>query len=228
MRQFLVVGIGRFGSSIAESLSKKGLEVLAIDKDNKKVQNFEGITTQVATLDATDEKALKEIGAQDFDCAIVSVGENIEASILITVILKELGVKEVVTEAIDELHAKILRKIGCDRVVFPERDMGIRVAESLITPKIFDFIELSSTHSMMEIVAPKSFEGKTLKEIKLRSKYGVSCIAIKRKIPIVKKDGDTEFSEETKIAPVARDDIQSGDRLYLLGEYTSLEKIKKL
>lgn len=228
MRHIVVIGLGRFGSAIAEALSSKECEVLVIDKDERRIEKLEPLVTQALVLDATDEEALREAGIKDFDVAIISVGQDIEASILITMLLKELGVKEVVTKAIDQRHAKILRKIGCDRVVFPERDMGQRLAESLISPKIFDYIELSSTHSLIELDAPKSLEGKTLRQVELRSKYGVSVIAIKRKTPIIKEDGDTEFQETTIIGPSADEEIQQGDRLCLLGRDDALQRIKKL
>ncbi len=228
MRHIVVIGLGRFGSAIAEALSNKKCEVLIVDKDEKRIEKLEPLVTQALVMDATDEESLKEAGIADFDVAIVAVGEEIEASILITMLLKELGVKEVVAKATDNFHAKILRKMGCDRVVFPERDMGQRLAESLISPVIFDYIELSSTHSLIEIDAPKSMEGKTLKQAELRSEYGVSVIAIKRKTPIIKEDGDTEFKETTIIGPSADEDIQRGDRLCLLGRDEGLARIKKL
>lgn len=228
MRHIVVIGLGRFGSAIAEALSNKECEVLVIDKDEKKIEKLEPLVTQALVLDATDEEALREAGIKDFDAAIIAVGEDIEASILITMLLKELGVGEVLTKASDNLHAKILRKMGCDKVLFPERDMGQRLAESLISPKIFEYIELSSTHSLIEIDAPKSLEGKTLKEAELRAKYGVSVIAMKRKTPIIRQDGDTEFKEVTIIGPSADEEIQRGDRLCLLGKDEGLARIKKL
>nr|KXH70666.1 MAG: hypothetical protein AM324_01055 [Candidatus Thorarchaeota archaeon SMTZ1-83] len=228
MRHIVVIGLGRFGSAIAEALSSKQCEVLVIDSDEKKIERLEPIVTQALVLDATDEEALREAGIRDFDVAIVAVGADIEASILITMLLKEFGIKEVVTKAMDNLHAKILRKVGCDRVVFPERDMGQRLAESLISPKIFDYIELSSTHSLIEIDAPESLEGRTLKQAELRAKYGVSVIAIKRKTPTIREDGETEFKETTIIGPSADEEIQRGDRLCLLGKDEGLVGIQKL
>jgi trk system potassium uptake protein TrkA len=228
MRHIVVIGLGRFGSAIAEALSNKDCEVLIIDRDEKTIEKLEPLVTQAICLDATDEEALKEAGIKDFDVGIVAVGEDAEASILVTMLLKEFGVKEVLAKATDNLHAKILRKMGCDKVVFPERDMGQRLAESLLSPKIFDYIELSSTHSLIEIDAPKFLEGKTLKEAALRSQYGASVIAVKRKTPIIKADGDTEFKETTIIGPAADEEIQRGDRLCLLGENEGLIRIKKL
>jgi trk system potassium uptake protein TrkA len=228
MRHVAVIGLGRFGSAIAEALSNKDCDVLVIDKDEKRVEKLEALVTHAIVLDATDLEGLKEAGIRDFDVAIVAVGSDIESSILITMLLKELGLKEVVTKATDQLHAKILRKVGSDRVVFPERDMGQRLAERLMSPMIFDYIELSSSHSLLEIDAPKSLEGKTLKDAQLRAEYGVSVIAMKRKTPIIKEDGDTEFKEETIIDPSAEEEIQRGDRLCLLGKDESLARIKKL
>ena len=228
MRHVAVIGLGRFGSAIAEALSNKDCEVLVIDKDEKRVEKLEALVTHAMVVDATDLEGLKEAGIRDFDVAIVAVGGDIESSILITMLLKELGLKEVVTKATDQLHAKILRKVGSDKVVFPERDMGQRLAESLMSPRIFDYIELSSSHSLLEIDAPKSLEGKTLKDAQLRAKYRVSVIAMKRKTPIIKEDGDTEFKEQTIIDPSAEEEIQRGDRLCLLGKNESLAIIKKL
>lgn len=228
MRHIVVVGLGRFGCAIAEALSCRDCEVLIIDRDEKTIEKLEPLVTQAICLDATDEEALREAGIKDFDVGIVAVGEDTEASILITMLLKEFGVKEVLAKATDNLHAKILRKMGCDKVVFPERDMGQRLAESLVSPKIFDYIELSSTHSLIEIDAPKSLEGRTLKGAELRSQYGVSVIAIKRKTPLIKPDGDTEFKETTIIGPSADEEIHRGDRLCLLGENEGLVAIKKL
>jgi len=135
MRQFAVVGLGRFGSSVAETLSSKGCQVLAIDTDEEKVQDLSELVAQAVCVDATDEKALKAVGIEPVDVAIVSVGGNIESSVLITLVLKEIGIKEVIAKAVTKDHGKVLEKVGADRVVFPERDMGIRIANALTSPK---------------------------------------------------------------------------------------------
>jgi len=228
MNQFAVIGLGRFGSSIARALSEKNFEVLAIDRDEERVKELEGIVSQAIVMDVTDEKGLKELGIVDFDTAIVSIGENIEDSILVTLILKELGVKQVVVKAHNELHSKILQKVGADRIVFPEREMGERLAESLASPKIFDFIELSSEYGIIEMVAPKKFNDKTLSQLKLREKFSISVIAIKRKVPYTKPDGSPDFKEEIIIGPGGADELTPGDILVLLGRYKDLEKIEKL
>jgi trk system potassium uptake protein TrkA len=228
VRQFVVIGLGRFGSSIATALSRKNFEVLAIDETESAVKRMEGAVSQAVVLDATDEKALKELGVPSFDTAIVSMGETVEDSIMITLTLKELGIRQVIVKAQNELHAKILKKVGADRIVFPEREMAERLAESLASPKIFDFIELSKTHGIIEIVTPKKFVGKTLADLKLRKNYGVSVIAIKRKIPFAKPDGSTDFKDDIIIGPGAEDEIMVGDVLVVLGHYDDLAKIEKV
>jgi len=228
MKQFVVIGLGRFGSSIAQALSEKGFEVLAIDENEERVKGMEGIVSQAVVMDATDEKGLKELGIADFDTAIVSMGETVEDSIMITLSLKELGLKKVIVKAKSELHSKILRKVGADRIIFPEREMAERLAESIASPKIFDFIELSKTYGIVEMVVPKKLVNKTLIDLKLREKYKVSVIAIKRKLPYTLPDGSTDFKEEIIVGPGGGDEVISGDVLIMLGKNEDLEKIEKL
>jgi trk system potassium uptake protein TrkA len=228
MKQFVVIGLGRFGKSIAQALSEKNFEVLAIDENEDRIKEMEGIVSQAVVMDATDDKALKELGVADFDTAIVSMGETVEDSIMITLSLKEMGLRQVIVKAKSELHSKILKRVGADRIIFPEREMAERLAESLASPKIFDFIELSKIHGIIEIVVPKKFVNKTLGDLKLREKYKVSAIAIKRKVPITKPDGSTDFKEEVVIGPGGDSELISGDILILLGKNTDLDKIEKL
>lgn len=228
MKQFVIIGLGRFGTSIARALTAKNFEVLAMDRSEEKVKEIEEVVSQAVVVDATDEKALKELGIKEFDTAIVSIGENIEDSIMVTLLLKELGVKQVIVKANNDLHAKILQKVGADRIVFPEKEMGEKLAESLASPRIFDYIELSTEYSILEIVASKKFCDKTLSELKLREKYGVSVIAIKRKKPYTKPDGSPDFKEEIIIGPGGTDEILQGDMLVLLGNYKDLNKIEKI
>jgi trk system potassium uptake protein TrkA len=228
MRQFVIIGLGRFGSSIARVLNEKGFQVLAIDRVEEKVREMQDLVSQSVVMDATDEKGLKDLGIKDFDSAIVSMGDNVEDSIMITLLLKDLGIKQVIVKAQSELHAKILQKVGADKIVFPEKEMGERLAESLASPKIFDFIELSTEYGILEIVAPKKLCDKTLGELKMREKYAISVIAIKRKVPYTKPDGTPDFQEEILIGPGGNDEIQEGDILILLGKYKDLNKIEKL
>ncbi len=228
MKQFVVIGLGRFGSSIARALSEKKFEVLAIDENEDRVKEMEGVVSQAVVMDATDEKGLNELGVADFDTAIVSMGETVEDSIMITLTLKEMGIRQVIAKAKSVLHSKILKKVGADRIIFPEREMAEKIAESLASPKIFDFIELSKTHGIIEMVAPKKMVNKSLGELKLRDKYRVSVIAIKRKVPYSKSDGSTDFKDDVIIGPGGNDEIISGDLLILLGKNVDLEKIKKI
>jgi trk system potassium uptake protein TrkA len=228
MRQFAVIGLGRFGSSIARALSEMNFEVLAIDKDESLVKAMENKVSQAVVMDATDEKALRELGIQEFDTAIVSMGETIEDSIMITLTLKEMGVRQVIVKAHNDLHSRILKKVGADRITIPEREMAEKLAQSLASPKIFEFIEVSDTHSIIEMVVPKRFVNKTLNDLELREKYKVSVIAIRRKVPYSKPDGTTDFKEEVIIGPGGADEIVSGDILILLGANEDLEKVRKL
>lgn len=227
MRQFAVIGLGRFGSSVARTLVERGYEVLAIDSEEEKVAEIADQVTHAVQLDASDEKALRSVGVADVDVAVVSVGD-ISASILITLLLKELGVGLVASKALDALHAKVLRRVGADRIIFPERDMGVRVADSLSTPGIFDYIEVSPTHSIVELVAPGSLQSKTMRELDLRAKYGVNVIAIKRKKPKISKEGASEIEEEFILGPTADEQIVHGDLLVLLGKDEDIEKLKRL
>lgn len=227
-KSFVVIGLGRFGSNIARALSEKGFEVIVIDSDEAEIQEFTDLVTHSFVLDATDDKALKDVGVADVDVAIVSLGQHIDDSILVTLVLKELGVKEVIVKAVNERHGKILQKIGADRIIYPEREVAIRLAESFVSPKIFDYIELSPTHSIIEIAAPKQFFGKSLREIGPREKYGITLIAINRKTPIITDKGTPDFTEDIIIAPGIDEEIGEGDILTLLGRYEDLEKIEKL
>lgn len=227
-KSFVVIGLGRFGSNIARALAEKGFEVIVIDTDETEVQEFSEVVSHSFVLDATDEKALKDTGIADVDVAIVSLGQNIDTSILVTLVLKEIGVKEVIVKAVNERHGKILQRIGADKVIYPEREVAQRLAESFVSPKIFDYIELSPTHSIIEIAAPLKFFGKTIKEIGLRQKYGVTLIAIKRKIPMMSENGTPDFKEDIIIAPEIDEELAEGDIITLLGRYENLTKIEKL
>jgi len=212
MKQFIVLGLGRFGSAVATTLAEMGYEVLGVDNDVERVNDLKNKITEVVQADISEEKVLTELGAKNFDAAIVGVASNLESSILTAIILKEMGIKYIIAKAQNNLHAKVLEKIGVDKIVFPERDMGIRIARSLITPNIKDYIELEPDYSIIEIEAPLDFEDKTLSELDLRNKYGINVLAIKR---------DDKFN----ISPQAKDVIRKGDFLIVIGE---TEKITKL
>ncbi|MHC2995486.1 MAG: TrkA family potassium uptake protein [Candidatus Atribacteria bacterium] len=212
MKQFIVLGLGRFGSAVATTLAELGNEVLGVDSDPERVNDLKNKITEVVQADISDEKTLVELGAKNFDVAIVGVGSNLESSILATIMLKEMGIKYIIAKAQNALHGKVLEKIGVDKVVFPERDMGIRIAQSLITPNIKDYIELEPDYSVIEIEALPDFVDKTLSELDLRNKYGINVLAIKR---------DNSFN----VSPQAKDVIKKGDFLIVIGETKKITKL---
>jgi len=213
-KSFAVIGLGRFGTSVAKTLSLMGHDVLAIDTDEERVQEVIDCVTHAVQVDALEEAALKSLGIRNFDVVIVAIGADIQASILTTVILKELGVKFVVAKAQNELHGKVLEKTGADRVVYPERDMGVRVAHHLVSTNVLDYIELSPNYSILEAVAPVDFIGRTLADIDLRAKYHVTLVAIKRGQDII-------------VAPLAEDVIQEGDILVTIGANKDLQNLER-
>lgn len=212
-KQFLVLGLGRFGTSLAKTLCELGQEVLAVDADEELVNDIAPYVTQALQLDATDETLLKELGVGNFDAAIVSIGQNMRDSILVTVLLKELGVPYLVAKANDELHAKVLRKIGADRVIFPERDMGARLARSIITPNVLELMNLSDDYQIMEIRVPEKWIGDTIIGVNVRRKYGVNILAIHRKDRfLVSPAADMQFeTEDTLLVMGKKDDIERLD-----------------
>lgn len=196
-KQFLVLGLGRFGRSVAETLHSKGYEVMAVDANAERVNEAVEFTTRAVRADLDEENVLEAIGAGEFDVAVVAIGKSSETAIMSTMILKELGVKNVIVKANTELQKKALYKIGADKVVFPERDMGRRVAMSLIHDNVFDFMEVSEDISIAEIPVLTEWVGKTIIECDVRRKYGVNIIAIKTGEEItVSYGGDRVFSEE--------------------------------
>ncbi|MBN1406086.1 MAG: TrkA family potassium uptake protein [Candidatus Omnitrophica bacterium] len=219
MRQFAVIGLGRFGLSVSKTLTQKDGQVLVIDKDEDKIQDISDSVSQAVCLDATDADALKAVGIEQVDVAIVSVGDDIEASILITLLLKELGIKEIITKAVTPQQGKVLEKIGANKIIFPERDMGIRLANVLTSPKVTDYLQLSNNCSIVELKAPKSFIGRTLKQLNVRAKYKLNVVAIKRK----NKQGE----ESINAGPFAEEKIETDDSLLIAGDNEDIDKLKK-
>ncbi len=228
MKDVVVIGLGAFGYTVATELSNSKLSVLVIDKDNDKVESISDYVTNAILGDATDIKVLEDAGVQNFDIAIVSVGNDIAASLIITMNLKDLGVKYIYAKAVNSLQAKILRKIGADKIIFPERDSAIKLASSIANPTIFEHIDLSKDYGLVEIIAPKRFIDKTLEEINIRKEYGVNVIAIKRKNPEIIESGRTILNEEVIISPSGSDKIIDGDVLVLIGRYEDLDRINRL
>ena len=189
--------------------------MLAVDSDEEVVQNISDSVTHSVQVDANDENSLRALGIRNFDCAVIGIGDNIQSSILATVLVKELGVKYVITKATNALHAKVLYKIGADRVVFPERDMGERVAHNLVSSNILDYIELSPDYSIAEVVSPVEWHGKTLRELNIRARYGISVMAIKR-------------NNDIDISPSADNIIEPGDIIVAIGSIQELNTLENL
>lgn len=214
-KQFAVIGLGRFGESLIRELTSNGYEVLGIDVDNERVNESVEIATQAVQADAMDEQALKHLGIRNFDVVVVAIGHNIQANILTTIILKEMGVQKVVAKAQNKLHGKVLEKIGADLVIYPERDMAIKLARTLISQNIIEQIKLSSDYSIIELVAPIIYAGKTLNELRLRARLGITILAIKQDNDIIVSPGPDQA-------------IERGDILVALGKDEALEKINQL
>jgi len=213
-REFAVIGLGRFGGSICEELSLEGMKVLAIDKNEHKINEFKNIASHAVIADSTDEHALKDLGIKNIDHVIVAIGDNIQASILTTVILADLGIKKITVKAQNDYHEKILNKIGANHVVHPERDMGRRLAHSLISSNILDYLELSKDHSMVEVMAGKKMLRKTLIELDIRAKFGCNVVAIKR-------------GNEMNVSPSADYRIQEEDILIVIGADKDISRFER-
>ncbi len=214
-KQFVVIGLGRFGITVAKTLYSLGHDVLALDNDEDKVQEIADYVTHSAQVDATDENALKNLGIRNFDVAVVTIGGNIQGSVMATLLVKELGIEYIVAKAHNDLHAKVLNKIGADRVVLPEKDMGIRVAHNLVSASILDYIELSPDHSIMELKVLKDWIGKNLTQLELRSVHNINAIAIKRENNI-------------NISPINREPLRKDDIIIAIGYNEDLKKLEEL
>lgn len=220
-RSFAVIGLGRFGSAVATTLAEMGHEVIGVDGNEDRVRSLADVLTLAVQLDATDEKALLGAGIKDVDVAIVSIGENIESSLLVVTLLRELGIEQVIAKAVTSLHGRILEKLGVSRVVFPERETAIRLAHGLVIPNVLDYIELSGEFSIVDIPAPADFVGRSLKEIGLRARFGLTTIAIKTPVAAGGKP-------RTNIAPGPDDVVQAGDVLSLLGNNERLGQLDRM
>ena len=215
MKSYIVIGLGLFGAEAARKLCEQGCEVLAMDVRSDLVQQVAGDVTHAVVGDGQDKGVLKALGAGDFDCAIIAIGDDLAASVLTTMNLKELGVPYVVCKAHDETHRRVLEKLGVDRVVIPECEFAGKLARSLSSHNVLDYIELSEDYGILEIPAPKDWLGKTLKELNIRAKLGVNIIAV-------------ENGQKTNVSPSADYAIQPGDVMVVLGESYALEAVQKL
>ena len=215
MKSYIVIGLGRFGQTLARQLCMLGAEVLAVDKRNDLVQQVTDDVTHAIVGDAQDKEMLRAQGVRNFDCAIIAIGSNLAASVLTAMNLKELGVPYIICKAHDETHRRVLEKLGVDRVIIPEQENAQRLARSLNSHNVLEYIELSEDYGILEIPAPGRWIGKTLKELNVRAKLGVNIIAV-------------ENDKKTNVSPSADYCIRRGDNLVVLGDNYSLEAVQKL
>jgi len=215
MKSYVVIGLGLFGGELAGKLCQQGCEVLAIDIRSDLVQQVADDVTHAVVADAQDKEVLRSLDAGNFDCAIIAIGDDLAASVLTIMNLKELGVPYIVCKAHDETHRRVLEKLGADRVVIPECEFAGRLARSLVSHNVLDYIELSPDYGILEVPAPKSWVGKTLKELNIRAKLGVNIIAV-------------ESSKETNVSPSADYKILAEDIMVVLGDNKALEAVQKL
>lgn len=216
MNSFAVIGLGRFGQSLAKRLAALGNEVLAIDNDMESVQDVSEFVTQAVATDALDESALKALGITEFDCVIVTISKNVEANILITSMLKGLGVKYVVSKAVSDLHAKVLKQVCADKVVFPDKDMAEKLAQNLTASSVLDYIDLSDKFSIVEVETPKSWYGKSLKQLNVRAVYGVNVVALKNR-----------YSDSINVSPHPDYIFAEEDILVVIGSNDDINKLVK-
>ena len=217
MKSFLVIGLGRFGASVAQELSALGQEVLALDIDAENVQYISDQVTQAIQGDAQDEAVLRSVGARNFDCCVVAVGADMEASILITVMLKELGAQYIVAKAIAPIHARVLERVGADRVVLPEIEMGQRLAQRLARTNVVDYIGVSDDFSILEIHTPKSWIGHSLRELNVRARYLINVLAIRH------GEGGS-----VNVSPAADQIIGPDDVLIVIGTNDNVNKVVEM
>jgi trk system potassium uptake protein TrkA len=211
--KFSVIGLGSFGSNVAKTLYEMGHEVVAIDEEKSKVDDMKDAATHAVQMNAADKENLQAVGITDMDVVVVSLGPDMESSVLTTLYLKEMAVRRIVAKALTEDHAKILEAVGATEVIYPEKDMAIKTALRLSNPNILEYLPLISGLTVQEIAAPEKFIGKSLKELDLRNKYDIQVMAIKGIIP-----------EKTTFMPKADFVIKDSDILIILGEEKQLKK----
>jgi len=227
MKKFAVLGLGNFGSHLARSLAQKGAEVLAIDIDEQVVDDIKDFVTHAIVANVSDKRTLVSLDMGSFDCAIVSLGEKVDASILVTLFLKKAGVKKILVKAVSEDHAEALENVGATSVVIPERDIALKIADSLITPNLIDFLPLTEGLSIVEMKPPSECVGKTLNELKLRNRFHLQVVAVKTGDAAADAAGRRRVMPPIVI-PDAGFRIEEDQILVIMGENEDLERFQKL
>jgi len=215
MKRCIVVGLGIFGNNIVRELSDKGFEVIAIDKSKEAVQRVRDLASKAIVADGTDKEIMDQIGIHEDDTVIISFGEDLAAATLITLHLKQLKVKSIIVKAPNEEHKMILEKVGATDVIIPEKEVAIKVARSLLSPNIFDYLPLSDDYMIYEMAPPESFLGKTIADLQLRSQYNIMVIAVKDLL-----------TDKVFTLPPAHFVVKDGQMLVLVGKMTDIEKIR--
>ena len=215
MKSYIVIGLGLFGSSLAKNLCKLGAEVLAMDIRSELVQQLANDVTHAVVGDGQDKEVLKALGVRNFDCAIIAIGEDLAASVLTTMTLKELGVPFIFCKARNETHRRVLEKLGVDRVLIPEQEHAQRLARTLTSHNVLDYIELSEDYGILELPAPKHWVGRTIRDLNVRAKLGVNIIAV-------------QSGGKTNVAPGAAYEVRQGDVMVIIGDSFALEEVQKL
>jgi len=215
MGKFVVIGLGNFGYYLAKSLFEEGKEVIGVDRNKERVQRLQEFCSYAVVADATDKSILESVGIEKDDAAIVSLGDNISASVLVTLYLKDLHIENIYVKIISEDHGRALERIGATEVIFPERDLARKLAKSLSSPNLIDYLPLTDEYDIVEIAPPKEFIGKTLAELGLRSKYGINILAVRGLVP-----------EKITMNPGGAFTIKDSDILLALGKPDDIEKMK--
>jgi len=224
MKQFLVIGLGQFGTELAKALQEKGAEVIAVDSNIDLVESIKDEVSGAVCLDSTDEDALRSLNIGNFDAAIVSIGENWEASILATAILKELGMETIIARSAGAIHEKILEKVGASRIISPEINIADQLARNLVSPGLLDHIALPDGQSIFQVKVREEFHDKTLIELDFRRNYGLLVVSIQRRISKVSESGEVYYETRTISLPSATEAIKRDDILVLVGMKKDIEK----
>ena len=226
-RVFAVFGLGRFGSEICRVLSARGMRIIAVDENEKSIARVKDIVTQAVLMDSTDEEAIRNAGLQDVDVAIIAVGDNIDASILTTILLKNMGVPYIIARAISDVHAQVLRQIGATEVLNLEVDQGRRLAQRIIAPDIVDVIPVSDDQAIAELRIPKEFIGKSIRQLDVRKKYSVNIVSVKRTNTVIDDMGNPK-REELVISPKPDDVLRVNDILVVLGTEKEINRLREI
>ncbi len=227
MAKFAVIGLGKFGMNVATTLFDKGAEVIAIDNNRELIDEISGRVSVAINMNSTDEKSLKANRIQDVDAVILAIGNNIEVSVLTTVILKKLGVSNIYAKVDSKVHARILELLGVQNIIFPEEQIGKQLANSLISSSVLEYIDLSSGHSVVELVVPDIWVGKTLQQLALPTEKGVNIVAIKYTSQNVTEEGENIIEKRINDMPGANDVVNEDDVLVLIGPKTKIDDLIK-